>query len=137
MGPRTLSLNFSSCHLISKPKSVPEMGYGVESWWKYFVWCSDNSFHGIGMPFNQDPKSGIKIFTHNIYTQGKFLNKNYLDSLLSNRASPALLPHSVAFPEQSQRSPLPYIHLERTAASVRMIPTKEESIGSLTKQAAE
>jgi hypothetical protein len=40
------------------------MRYGVESWWMYFVRCSDNSFHGIGMPFGRDPKSGIKIFTH-------------------------------------------------------------------------
>jgi hypothetical protein len=73
LGLRTLSLNFGACHPILKPKSVPEMGYGIESWWMYFVWCSDNSFHGIGMPFRGDLKSGIKIFTRNIYTQGKIL----------------------------------------------------------------
>jgi hypothetical protein len=27
----------------------------------------------LGLPFGQDPKSGITIFTHNIYTQGKIL----------------------------------------------------------------
>jgi hypothetical protein len=58
------------------------MRYGVESWWIYFVWCSDSSFHGIGMPFDRDPKSGIKIFTHNIYTQGKKLKLKLFDSLL-------------------------------------------------------
>ena len=42
LGPRTLSLNFGSRHLILKPKSIPEMGYGVESWWMYFfgVWTT-------------------------------------------------------------------------------------------------
>jgi len=63
LGPLTLWLNFSSCHSFSKPRSQMEYGVEIESWWMYFVWCLGNSFHGIGMPFCRDPKSGIKIFT--------------------------------------------------------------------------
>jgi hypothetical protein len=106
------------------------MGYGVESWWMYFVWCRGISFHDIGMPFRGDPKSGIKIFTQFIYTRGRIL-KYKLFGFTANRAPPALLPHSnclVAFPEQSKGALSPCIHLERTAASVRMIPTKEGGI---------
>jgi hypothetical protein len=72
LGLRTLTLNFASHHPISKLKNVPQIEYGFESKWMCFVWCSDNSFDDIGMPFRRDLKSGIKIFTHNIYTQGKF-----------------------------------------------------------------
>jgi hypothetical protein len=74
LGPLTLWLNFCSRHPFLKPKNVRQMEHGVESWWMYFVWCSDHSFHGIRMPFRQDPKSGIKIFTQKIYTRLKILN---------------------------------------------------------------
>ncbi len=55
-------------------KNVCQMEHGVESWWMYFVWCLEHSFHGIRMPFRQDPKSGIEIFTQKIYTRLKILN---------------------------------------------------------------
>ena len=42
----------------------------------YFVLRLDNSFNGIEMPFDRDPKSGIRIFTQKIYTTGIILNKN-------------------------------------------------------------
>ena len=61
------------------------MEYGLESWWTHFVWQSDLSFNAIEMPFGQDPKSGMKIFTHKIYPDGKILNRNYFH-LLAIRA---------------------------------------------------
>jgi hypothetical protein len=83
LGLRTLSLNFASCHPFSKPKNVPQLDDGVESWWMYFVWCLGNSYQGIRMHYLQDTKNGIRIFTQLIYTRGKILNKNCLDSLLT------------------------------------------------------
>ena len=74
LGPLTLWLNYSSHHPFSKPRNARQMEYGVESWWMYFVWCLGNSFHGIRMPFRQDPKSSFEIFTLKIYTRLKNLN---------------------------------------------------------------
>ena len=69
----TLTRKKKSYHDICLASSVPEMGYGVESWWVYFVWYRSIAFHGIGMPFHGDPKSGITIFTQLIYTRGRIL----------------------------------------------------------------
>jgi len=87
----------------------------------YFVWCSDNSFDGIGMPFRRDPKSGIKIFTHKIYTQRNNFKLEFLLESLANRAPPATCRIPIAsFHLQIDRSKgalSPCIHLERIAAS--------------------
>ena len=83
LGPLTLWLNYSSHHPFSKPRNARQMEYGVESWWMYFVWCLGNSYQGIRMHYLQDTKNGIRIFTQLIYTRGKILNKNCLDSLLT------------------------------------------------------
>ena len=98
----------------------------------YFVWRLDNSFNGIEMPFDRDPKSGIRIFTQKIYTTGIILNKNitwfkcYSRTPSTIAASHCLVSFALS----------PCIHLERIVASGRMIPSKEESIGTLIRWAA-
>jgi hypothetical protein len=53
----------------------------------YFVWRLDNSFNGIEMPFDQDPKSGIRIFMQKIYTTRIILIKYYLIECYSRTPS--------------------------------------------------
>ena len=84
------------------------------------------------MPFDRDPKSGIRIFTQKIYTTGIILNKNitwfkcYSRTPSTIAASHCLVSFALS----------PCIHLERIVASGRMIPPKEESIGTLIRWAA-
>jgi len=94
----------------------------------YFVWRLDNSFNGIEMPFDRDPKSGIRIFTQKIYTTGIILNKYYLIECYSRTPSTIAASHCLVSFALS-----PCIHLERIVASGRMIPPKEESIGTLIR----
>ncbi len=96
LGLRTLSHHFTSHHPISKLKKIPQIEYGFESKWIYFVWCSVNSFSGIGTPFCQDPKSGASIFlhtTHNVfYSRKNFKIKNILIHWLSHTPPTMLSP---------------------------------------------
>ena len=94
----------------------------------YFFWRLDNSFNGIEMPFDRDPKSGIRIFTQKIYTTGIILNKYYLIECYSRTPSTIVASHCLVSFALSQ-----CIHLERIFASGRMILSKEESIGTLIR----
>ena len=83
------------------------MEYRVESWRMSFFWCLDNSF--------------------------------WFTAIHAPPAPALWLPHSsclVSFAEQSKETLPPCIHLEGTAVSRRVIPTKEVSIGTLIKLAA-
>ena len=107
--------------------------------------------HFFGIPIIRSMASGCLLvetqkvaskFLHTRFTHNEILKNFKLEFLLESlaiRAPPAPLPHFhclVSFAEKSKGTLSPCIHLERIAASGRIIPTKEESIGSLMNLAA-
>jgi hypothetical protein len=52
---------------VSKPKSVPEMGYGVESWWMYFVFVPTTLSMASGCFLIETPKVASK-YLHTTFT---------------------------------------------------------------------
>ncbi len=81
------------------------------------------------------------FYTQDLHTMKifKIFKLEFLLESLAIRAPPAPLLHFyclVSFAEQSKETLPPCIHLERIAASGRIIPTKEGSIGSLMNLAA-